>query len=252
VLSAGVDTMAAMTLTPLRTLYVSLCLILGAALVLWIFRENLGPWASAWMPNVGTDAAAILVTVAVIDRIVRRAEFVDKQPRLDRALKAIAGQLRTAGFVASALYVFTHSTRPDPLPTTVREALHLLRREVRTEEGPPPLLDKDDEVGALARRFDEVLRLHRSLDSDVLDDELLLAIDVLISDLEVVQIALVEATRKQTQERQNEVRQIAYHLWAEYLLGFMEVFERFFTETLPLTSRDWEILLRTSGRSARS
>src|SRR5438034_4765508 len=84
--------------TATRLLYVFLLAI--ALLAVWVWRSGQqsgrANWAQDWVPGIGTSAMTILITVAVVDRILGRRERLQRQ----RRLRSIVGD----GFVNYGIY----------------------------------------------------------------------------------------------------------------------------------------------------
>ena len=71
-----------------------------ALLAVWVWRSGQqsgrANWAQDWVPGIGTSAMTILITVAVVDRILGRRERLQRQ----RRLRSIVGD----GFVNYGIY----------------------------------------------------------------------------------------------------------------------------------------------------
>jgi hypothetical protein len=71
-------------------LYVFLVSMAVGAVVIWSHPDWVGgKWATEWMPHIGTSAVTILVTIAVVDQIVRRQHSLPLRPRRERARRRI-------------------------------------------------------------------------------------------------------------------------------------------------------------------
>src|SRR5205823_4330465 len=168
--------------TPIRWLYVALAAVAAAAIVLWSVRESLGPWAGAWMPNVGAGAATILITVAVVNRIIEQRERERIRPRLDRVLYGIGIDWRMYVESLANDYAQTHLHSFEPIPNgTIALIDHWLasqesedaeRLEVQDGGDPYPLTAAESLVTSLQRV--------RETDREVLEPDLIAAIDDLV------------------------------------------------------------------------
>jgi hypothetical protein len=165
-------------LSPLKGLYVALGAVAALALTLWLARDFLGSWAADWTPNLGTEAIAILVTVAVVDRIVRGRERDRLKPRVDRAMRDVGTEFRNMVWVVASDYKFTHVKTFTALPETSLGVLDHWLENVDQEDAERPSLDTREPF-ALARALQVATSLRRSRDDDrdVLEPDVVAQID---------------------------------------------------------------------------
>jgi hypothetical protein len=166
-------------LPAMRRLYIGLAAIAALMFVLWLVRDQfLGSWAANWTPNLGTEAIAILVTVAVVDRIVRGHERARLKPRVDRALQDVGSAFRTMVRLVASDYKFTHAKTFKPLPKTSLGVLDHCLENVDQEDAKRLGMDTGEPVVlALAQNEATSLKRSRDDDRDVLEPDLIAQID---------------------------------------------------------------------------
>lgn len=138
-------------------------------------------WLDAWAPNLATEAFAIALTIAVVERIVRREDRRRLQPRVESAMHALRQEFRRFVDGVTVDYAGTHLHSFRPLP---RDALEFLDQWLADK-------DKQDACHAPRRGDPEQLPLvlhqgielgkalvhYRELDREVMEPELVRAID---------------------------------------------------------------------------
>jgi len=154
------------TVTPVGWVAAALSVIGLTFLTIGLTTSKLDNWA----PNIATEAFAIALTIAVVERIVRRTHEREEeqriQPRRDRALHVLAFAFRKFAWFAQFDYACTHtSTNPEDLPTDPVEVLTLWQEQHGNEDGQRPgrvgwpllidhgveLVEKAQAVGATER-----------------------------------------------------------------------------------------------------
>jgi hypothetical protein len=133
----------------------------------------------AWTPNVATSALSIAITVTVVGWIVRHEARARVRPRVERTLYWMGLGFR--GFLSAIVidYAGTHDATFEPIPATAREMIELWLAEqehedvarVRSEGERLPMLLAE------AREYVRELEDHRARDLDVLEPDLIRAID---------------------------------------------------------------------------
>jgi len=73
----------------LRSLAAFLTAIAAAA----ILTAAKTSWLSAWTPNIAAEALSLLLTIAVVDRVVARRQTEDARTRVEQALRRVSGGL---------------------------------------------------------------------------------------------------------------------------------------------------------------
>lgn len=145
-----------------------------AAYFLW-------PGTADWTPNVATDAFAIALTIAVIDRIVQREREQLTQPRVDRALDLITREYVKFAWQARWDWVTTHMNvdlAAVEFPSDAVATFGFWLEGVDT-------IDFQRPTGPEGRSFfldeaiDSVRRLQRVVDADreLLPSDLVIAVD---------------------------------------------------------------------------
>lgn len=76
--------MRSLTVSPIAGLVIVLVIVSAAATIGWAFWDA----ADEWMTNVATDAFAIALTLAVVNKILERQARERVRPRVERAFWA--------------------------------------------------------------------------------------------------------------------------------------------------------------------
>lgn len=93
-------------LSPTTWVAVLLAMIAGLAIVIGAATAEFDNWA----PNIATEALSIAVTIAVVERIVRRESERRVRPRVDRALRVLTGAYLWFSRMVALDYASTHLT----------------------------------------------------------------------------------------------------------------------------------------------
>jgi hypothetical protein len=152
--------------------------IFVAAVLLWEFTHV----AHDWMPNFGVEALAIAATITIVERIIRREASDRLRPRAESTMRGLRVEFRQflSGVTIDYAGTHLHSFRP-----LARDSLAFLDQW---------LADKDAQDACQARTWDEernqpplvvhqgvefakALRAYRELDREVMEPELVRAID---------------------------------------------------------------------------
>jgi hypothetical protein len=209
----------------MRLLYAVLAAMSAAAIILWAFRESLGPWAGAWMPNVGTSALAILITVAVVNRIVEHRERERKRPRVERALYDIGLDLRLLVSTLFSDYAFTHAATYSTPPLGTLAAIGHWVEGIPTADRPEWKGADADMPIALGRAFEFGRRLTevRESDRDVLEPDLVAAMD----DCTLAIQRALTVYRLGEGQHEDRIDEVAFSSFGQALRRFVPVFERY-------------------------
>lgn len=131
-----------------------------------------------WAPNIATEALSILVTVAVVERIVRRESERRVAPRRERALAVLSNAVVRFSMNASGDYLVTHLDNAVPPPSDPVGILDGWLLGYGNEDAP-----RRPGPGGLSRFVDDCVELiertQRVIDSDrdVLPPDLVVAAD---------------------------------------------------------------------------
>jgi len=135
------------------------------------------------MANVATSAWSIALTVAVVDRIVRRESEAGARQRRGYALEQLGTLIRSLAFSVARDHIYSHPRTPEDLPTDLIATIdHCLASwATREAESPwPPVYPGLPLEPRLIRDFRlhaEPLRELRGRNSDVLLHDLVIALD---------------------------------------------------------------------------
>lgn len=151
-----------------------LLLAAGGAIVLYDHHK-----LRAWDPNIVVSAISIAITITVVSWIVRREAQKRIRPRVERTHYWMG--LAFGGFLSAVItdYSGTHYKSFKTIPTTASEMFVFWLAEQENEDIPRQLL-KGEKLPMLileAREFTRQLEEHRSRDLDVLEADLVTAID---------------------------------------------------------------------------
>ena len=115
-----------------------LAVVLGAlgagAVAVYVLTDRL----DAWMPNVATDAWAIGITVAVVDRIVRRERAGEARSRVHQALWQVRGELFRVNYAALWDYTLWHGASYERPPREIEAVLEHFVKGLETRDRPLP------------------------------------------------------------------------------------------------------------------
>jgi hypothetical protein len=148
----------------MKLLYVGLIVVATTALIL---GHLIGSWAADWAPNVATEAIAILVTVAVVDRIVRGRERARLRPRVDRAMREVGLSFQWVVRMVAMDYAQTHRDSFEAVPADSLGVLdHWTENADREDTGRRGLEDRDAIPIVVNVALDTAGSLKRSRDND--------------------------------------------------------------------------------------
>jgi hypothetical protein len=123
----------------MKCLYLGLAAVAALMFGLWLARDHFaGSWVAEWTPNLATDALGILVTVAVVDRIVQGRERARLKPRVDRAMRDVGGDFRMFVRTVAVDYAQTHARTFRSLPETSLGVLDHWIENLETEDTERP------------------------------------------------------------------------------------------------------------------
>lgn len=161
---------------PGLAVYLALALVVVAAVAIVLYDHH---DLRAWTPNIATSALSIAITVTIVSRIVRHEARRRIQPRVERTLYWIG--LGYRGFLHAILidYAGTHHATFKPIPRTAPEMVELWLAEQEHEDVPRRPLEGErwPMLVASAREYVGELEDHRARDLDVLEPDLVRAID---------------------------------------------------------------------------
>lgn len=124
-----------------------------------------------------TESLSIALTVAVVERIVRREETLRKAPRVNRALMHINAEFARFVDAVALDYVATHVEHPRPIP---RDRIALLDQwledQDRADRPHVPLPPDDETLREQGQEFARQVDQYDHRDRDVLEPELVAAI----------------------------------------------------------------------------
>jgi hypothetical protein len=151
-----------------------LLLVAAGAIILYDRRE-----LRAWDPNIVVSAISIAITITVVSWIVRREARERIRPRVERTLYWMG--LSFSSFLSAIItdYSGTHYKTFKPIPGTASEMLDLWLAEQENEDVARRLLDGESLPMLVleAREFTRTLEEHRARDLDVLEADVVTAID---------------------------------------------------------------------------
>lgn len=151
-----------------------LVLIAAGAIVLWDNHK-----LRAWTPNIATSALSIAITITVVAWIVRHEARTRIRPRVERTLYWMGLGFR--GFLSAIAidYAGTHHRTFKAIPATATELIELWLAEQGNEDVPRRRLEGErlPMLVAEAREYTRELEQHRERDVDVLEPDLVRAID---------------------------------------------------------------------------
>lgn len=144
-----------------------------AALALLVWRST--ERADEWLPNLAGEALSIAVTVAIVDRIIRREDQAKTDRRRYSVLGRIDGALLAFGWHVLEDYTATHGVTYDGVPNDFVQMLGHWHEGLQDadlpREGSEPLIHW---AGTrLADALDDI----RTRDRDVIDHDLLVDLD---------------------------------------------------------------------------
>ncbi len=155
-------------------LALALLLVATGAIVLYDRHE-----LRAWDPNIVVSAISIAITITVVSWIVRREAQKRIRPRVERTLYWMG--LSFSGFLSAVItdYSGTHYKSFKPIPGKASEMLDLWLAEQENEDLPRRLLDGESLPMLIleAREFTRTLEEYRARDLDVLEADVVTAID---------------------------------------------------------------------------
>jgi hypothetical protein len=129
-----------------------------------------------WMPNIATGALFLFVAIYVVERIVRRENQKQIQPRVDRAMNVLRTQVQMFSQVVAIDYEMTHSGQVTPTDPAKVFELWRLERETRDMPGPPGPDGRPLVLFEALKLADAVERITAS-DKDFLPAEVAVAAD---------------------------------------------------------------------------
>ena len=139
-------------------------------------------WLDAWAPNLATDAFAIALTIAVVERIVRREARQRLWPRVESAMDGLRQEFRkfVHGLAWDYASTHLHTFRPMPLDPLAFLDHWLAEKEAQDACQIPVQGDERVEISYVVYEGLEMgnaLRFYRELDRDVMEPEVVRAID---------------------------------------------------------------------------
>jgi hypothetical protein len=151
-------------MTAMRLLYVVLAVTTVVSAVLWTERERFGAWAGAWLPEIGSSALGILVTIAVVNRIIENRAREQASDRVHQALARIRGGFHVLADFALWDYADLHPYRYERPPKQLPQLLDHFRSGLDTRDAPwpenPRVLAATD---ALAGYVEQQIQRHESV-----------------------------------------------------------------------------------------
>ena len=145
----------------ITTLAVGLACIGVAAIVISAATD----WLSAWTPNIATEAISLLVTIAVVDRVVEKRDRDRARRRVEQVLSRVSGNLSFLTYVAIFDYADLHHGAGVELKSLSQRELLLHWKaglpivDVPWPDNPRILVASK----ALANTLEEQLRRHESV-----------------------------------------------------------------------------------------
>jgi hypothetical protein len=139
----------------------------------------------AWMPNVAIGAVSIAITITLVEGIVRREARVRLRPRLERTANGLRNVLE--GFCVSATldYADTHLRGYRPIPTEMLSFLEQWLMAKEQQDVCPPA--RGVHVIQAGFRLADELRRYRAEDREVMEPDLVRAIDDYITSVTAAQ-----------------------------------------------------------------
>jgi hypothetical protein len=147
--------------------------------VAWVVVGLVSDGLDNWAPNLATEAFSIAATIAIVERIIRRENRRQVQPRVDRAVAVIANAYFMFARNASFDYASTHlSSDLSEIPTDPDAVLAFWQERHGTEDT-PRTASKDGLPLLLADGVEFVNKVQRIVESDRehLPADLVIAID---------------------------------------------------------------------------
>ena len=131
-----------------------------------------------WAPNVAVDSLALAATIVIVERIVRREARERLRPRVESAMQALRQEFR--GFVSAVTvdYAGTHLHTFRPLPRNALAFLDQWLADKGAQDACQTMMwDRLTLVLHQGNQLGKALRHYRELDRDVLEPEVVRAID---------------------------------------------------------------------------
>jgi hypothetical protein len=152
--------------------------IAAAAVLLWFFANALDDWA----PNIGVEALAIAATIVIVERIVRHEARRRLLPRIESVIDGLRSELRDFLSGITVDYASTHLNTFRPLERDSLDFLDQWLAEKDAQDSCQWLSDprRRSELPLVLHqgvRLGRALRAYRELDREVMEPELVRAID---------------------------------------------------------------------------
>jgi hypothetical protein len=201
-------------ISPLHWLYLALGTTGSAAFLLWFASgSSESGWLRSWTPNIATESLSILVTVAVVNRILEKGEQRRLKPRVDRAMRDVGGDYRMLVRAIAWDYKATHVGTFEPVPETSLGVLDHWDANVEREDTERQVHGAGDIPFAISGALNTATSLQRVRESDreVLEPDVVAAIDEFEEDARLafsVYGGLPDATRDEA------AREAIYHVVA--------------------------------------
>jgi hypothetical protein len=153
--------------------------IAAFAVLMWWLADALDDWA----PNFAAEALSIAATLVIVERIVRHEARQRLMPRIESAMAALRSEFRRFLQSVTVDYAGTHLHTFRPLPRDAPDFLDQWLADKQTQDAcfsPRRVSDDPKELPLVLGAGEELgkaLSHYRELDRDVLDAEVVRAID---------------------------------------------------------------------------
>jgi hypothetical protein len=160
---------------------------LAGALVVIAIAWYLAWWLTDavddWAPDAGVSALSIAATITIVERIVRRESRRRLEPRTQPLSKSIGEALRDFLVVIAIDYGSTHQKTLKAAPVGTIAMLDFWLSERSSRDAPPPPVAGEalSMMMVQARSLAKQLELFRDRDREIMEPELVRAIDEFVS-----------------------------------------------------------------------
>jgi hypothetical protein len=161
--------------TAIERLALVLALIAAGAVAVWLLTDA----ADEWMPNLGVDAASLVLVVLVVERLTKREAQTRMRLRIDPLFRDIGLELRFFLGTVAYDYAETHLDTFEPIPTDGIELLDQWLLGQSSEDAPRPKIEGFEFPALIEQglQYQRQTREWLQLDRDVLDPEFVRASD---------------------------------------------------------------------------
>lgn len=199
----------------MKTLYASLIVVVAGSSVAWsVGRSTRRDFLVEWAPNLAVEALSILVTIAVVQRLLDRQEKSQAARRRRVVHDRLSGALESIGEAMVYEHADTHVEQFEPINSRdVREIARHWGEGLTSADRPVSFMADEltDAVGLAA----ETIHEHRTRDADILGHDLIAAMDVWERSFEITTMALrISDERSDVEPKRSDRRRAGFHMLA--------------------------------------